>query len=145
MTIWCAVTDHLIVAIVAIISGGFAIPVGFLLDLPALETYLAAVVGALAGMIFFVFVGSSLRGWIVKKANISQEQLEKGTKVLGEYGTKGLGLIGPIFPGVTVSVLIGLAAGIDRRELAKWMSIGVVGMYAIYTVGLALIIEIAGI
>ncbi len=138
-------TDHLIVAVVAVISGGFAIPVGFLLDLPPVETYLAAIVGALAGMIFFIFVGSGLRSWIVKRANISDEQLEKGTNLLGAYGTRGLGLIGPLFPGVTVSVLIGLAAGIGRRELAKWMSIGVVAMYALYTVGLVLIIEIAGI
>jgi hypothetical protein len=138
-------TDHLIVAFVAIISGGFAIPVGFLLDLPPVETYLAAAVGALAGMVFFVFVGSGLRTWIVKKANISDEKLDKGSQMLGNYGTKGLGLIGPIFPGVTVSVLIGLAAGIDRKELAKWMSIGVLAMYGIYTMGLALIIEIAGI
>lgn len=138
-------TDHLIVAVVAIISGGFAIPVGFLLDLPAIETYLAAAAGALFGMIFFVFVGSGLRSWIVKRANISDEKLEKGKDMLGKYGTRGLGLIGPIFPGVTVSVLIGLTAGIDKKDLTKWMSIGVLGMYAIYTVGLAVIIEITGI
>ncbi|MFV9672134.1 MAG: small multi-drug export protein [Acidimicrobiia bacterium] len=138
-------TDHLIVAIVAILSGGFAIPVGFLLDLPAIETYLAAIAGALVGMIFFIFVGSGLRNWIVKRANISDEKLGKGQQMLGKYGVEGLGLIGPIFPGVTVTVLIGLAAGIDRKELAKWMSIGVLAMYGIYTVGLALIIEIAGI
>lgn len=138
-------TDHLIVAVVAIISGGFAIPVGFLLDLPAIETYLAAAAGALFGMIFFVFVGSGLRSWIVKRANISDEKLEKGKDMLGKYGTRGLGLIGPIFPGVTVSVLIGLTAGIDKKDLTKWMSIGVLGMYAIYTVGLAVIIEITDI
>ncbi len=138
-------TDLLIVAIVAIVSGGFAIPAGFLLDLPPIETYLAAVAGALVGLAVFVFVGSGLRNWIVKKANISDDKLEKGKQMLGTYGTKGLGLIGPIFPGVTVSVLIGLAAGIDRKELAKWMAIGVLGMYGIYTIGLALIIEIAGI
>ena len=137
--------DHLIVAVVAVISGGFAIPVGFLLDLPAIETYLAAVVGALVGMVFFVFVGSGLRSWIVRKANISDEKLEKGKKMLGDYGIRGLGLVGPIFPGVTVSVLIGLTAGIDKKELTKWMSIGILGMYAIYTVGLAVIIEITGI
>ncbi len=137
--------DYLIVAIVAILSGGFAIPVGFLLDLPAIETYLAAIAGALVGMIFFIFVGSGLRSWIVKKANISDEKLGKGKQMLGKYGVEGLGLIGPIFPGVTVTVLIGLAAGIDRKVLAKWMSIGVLAMYGIYTVGLALIIEIAGI
>ncbi|MCL1601113.1 MAG: small multi-drug export protein, partial [Actinomycetia bacterium] len=139
------VSDHLIVAVVAVISGGFAIPVGFLLDLPPLETYLAATVGALAGMAFFIFVGASLRDWIVKKANISEDKMKQGQQMLGKYGVRGLGLVGPIFPGVTVSVLIGLAAGIDRKQLATWMSIGVVAMYAIYTIGLAVIIEIAGI
>lgn len=138
-------TDHLIVFIVAIVSGGFAIPVGFLLDLPPIETYLAAAAGALAGMAFFIFVGSGLRSWIVARTKISDEKLQKGKEMLGQYGTRGLGLIGPIFPGVTVSVLIGLAAGIEKRELTKWMSIGVVSMYAIYTVGLAVIIEITGI
>ncbi len=138
-------TDHLIVALVAIISGGFAIPVGFLLDLPPIETYLAAAVGALVGMAVFVFVGAGLRDWIVNRLNITEEKLEGGKRMLGKYGTKGLGLIGPIFPGVTVSALIGLAAGIDRRELATWMALGVVLMYGIYTVGLFAIIEIAGI
>ena len=138
-------TDHLIVAIVAVISGGFAIPVGFLLNLPALETYLAAAVGALLGMFVFVFVGAGLRGWIVDKLNISEEKLEGGTKMLGKYGTKGLGLIGPIFPGVTVTVLIGLAAGIGRKALATWMALGIVLLYGIYTIGLALIIEVTGI
>lgn len=137
--------DHVIVAIVAIISGGFAIPVGFLLDLPVLETYLAAAVGALLGMIVFVFVGSGLRGWIVDKLNISEEKLEGGTKMLGKYGSEGLGLIGPIFPGVTVTVLIGLAAGIGRKELAKWMGLGIVLLYGIYAIGLAVIIEVTGI
>jgi membrane protein DedA with SNARE-associated domain len=138
-------SDHPIVAVVAVISGGFAIPVGFLLELPPFETYLAAVAGALAGMLFFIFVGSGLRDWIVRKANISEEKMGKGKEMLGDYGTRGLGLVGPLFPGVTVSVLIGLAAGIDRKDLAMWMSIGILGMYAIYTVGLALVIEIAGI
>jgi len=138
-------TDHLIVALVAIISGGFAIPIGFLLDLPPLETYLAAAAGALVRMAVFVFVGAGLRDWIVDRLNITAEKLEGGKRMLGKYGTKGLGLIGPIFPGVTVSALIGLAAGIDRRELATWMALGVVLMYGIYTVGLFAIIEIAGI
>jgi hypothetical protein len=96
-------------------------------------------------MAFFILVGAGLRDWIVKKANIPEEKMQKGQQMLGKYGVRGLGLIGPIFPGVTVSVLIGLAAGIDRKELATWMSIGVLAMYAIYTIGLAVIIEIAGI
>jgi hypothetical protein len=69
-------TDHLIVAIIAIISGRFAIPIGFLLDLPPIETYLAASAGALVGMGVFVFVGTGLRGWVVPRLNISEEKLE---------------------------------------------------------------------
>jgi membrane protein DedA with SNARE-associated domain len=138
-------SDHLLVALIAVISGGFAIPAGFLLDLPPIETYLAATAGALVGLAVFVFVGSGLRRWIVKRTNISDEKLGSGQEMLGKYGTKGLGLIGPIFPGVTVSVVIGLAAGIARKELATWMSIGVLAMYGVYTIGLAALIEIAGI
>jgi membrane protein DedA with SNARE-associated domain len=138
-------TDHLIVAIVAVISGGFAIPVGFLLDLPALETYLAAAVGALLGMLVFVFIGAGLRDWIVERLNISEEKLQGGKEMLGKYGTKGLGLVGPIFPGVTLTVLIGLAAGIDRKELSTWMALGIVILYGVYTIGLVVIIEVAGI
>jgi hypothetical protein len=137
--------DHLIVALVAAISGGFAIPIGFLLDLPPIETYLAAVAGALGGLFLFVFVGAGLRGWIVRKANVTDEQLDKGRAVLGEYGVKGLGFVGPIFPGVTVSVLIGLAAGVDPKELARWMSLGVLAMYAVYVVGLWILVEVIGI
>ncbi len=77
-------TDHLMVALVAAISGGFAIPLGFLLDLPPIETYLAAAAGALGGLIFFVFVGAGLRDWVVRKANVSDEQLDKGRAVLGQ-------------------------------------------------------------
>jgi membrane protein DedA with SNARE-associated domain len=139
------VTDHLIVAVVAVISGGFAIPVGFLLEHPAIETYLAAAIGALLGMLVFVFVGAGLRGWIVEKLDLSEEKLEGGKRMLGKWGTEGLGLIGPIFPGVTVSALIGLAAGIDRMQLATWMALGIVILYGVYTIGLAVIIEIAGI
>ena len=76
-------TDHLIVAVVAVISGGFAIPVGFLLDLPALETYLAAA-AALVGMLVFVFIGAGLRDWIVERLNISEEKLQGGKEMLGK-------------------------------------------------------------
>ena len=42
-------------------------------------------------------------------------------------------------------LLAGLAAGVDRNELVKWMTIGVFGLFGVYTVGLALLIEITGI
>ena len=62
-----------------------------------------------------------------------------------KYGAKGVGLVGPIFPGVTASVLIGLSLGFRRASLARWLSIGVAVMFAFYTLGLWLLIELVGI
>jgi hypothetical protein len=139
------VSDFLVVFTTALLSGGFAIPAGFLLELPALTTYVAASAGSIAGMVVFAFVGGGLRSWIVNRMDNPEEAQEKVAKVLGKWGVRGLGLIGPIFPGVTVSVLAGLAAGVDRNELVKWMTIGIFGLFGLYTIGLALVIEITGI
>jgi len=138
-------SDFLIVVVTALLSGGFAIPLGFLLEMPMLSIYVAAVAGAIIGMVVFAFVGGGLRSWMMKRMKNPEDAHEKVSKVLGQWGTRGLGLIGPIFPGVTVSVVVGLAAGIDRNELVKWMTIGIFGLYAVYTVGLAVLIEITGV
>jgi hypothetical protein len=138
-------SDVLIVFSTALLSGGFAIPTGFLLELPAIVTYLAAAAGSIAGMAVFAFVGGGLRSWIVGRMKDPEAAQENVAGLLGKWGVRGLGLIGPIFPGVTVSVLAGLAAGVDRSELIKWMTIGIFGLFALYTAGLALLIVITGV
>lgn len=138
-------SDFLIVAVTALLSGGFAIPLGFLLEMPALSIYLAAVVGAVIGMVVFAFVGGGIRRFAVARMKDPDEAQAKVSKLLGRWGVQGLGLIGPIFPGVTVSVIVGLAVGVDRNQLVRWMTIGILGLYALYTVGLVLLIEITGV
>jgi hypothetical protein len=59
---------------------------------------------------------------------------------IDRYGVRGLGVVGPIFPGVTASVAGGLALGLDRRALGKWMTIGIIAMYGLYTLGLSLLV-----
>jgi membrane protein DedA with SNARE-associated domain len=137
--------DLFIVFATAFLSGGFAIPTGFLAELPILATYLAACAGSVAGMVVFAFVGGGLRRWIMRRMKQPEDAEEKVAGLLGKWGVRGLGLVGPLFPGVTVSVLAGIAAGVDRTELIKWMTMGIFGLYAVYTLGLALLIEITGI
>ncbi len=122
--------------------GGVAIPAGFALGLSALEIWLAAVAGGVGGMLVFVTAGGRLREWIIDKANISEEAQARGARILGRFGARGLGLIGPIFPDVTASVLIGVGSGADRRELIRWMTTGIVALYGIHAFGLALLIEL---
>lgn len=138
-------SDLLIVAVTALVSGGFAIPLGFLLAMPAVQVYVAAAIGAIVGMVVFAFVGGGIRRFAVSRMKDPDDAQAKVSKVLGRWGVPGLGLIGPIFPGVTISVIVGLAVGVDRRDLVRWMAIGILGLYAVYTVGLAILIEITGI
>ena len=138
-------TDFVIVAVTALLSGGFAIPLGFLLDMPALQVYLAAVLGAVVGMVVFAFVGGGIRRFAVSRMKDPEAAEERVSGLLGRWGVRGLGLIGPIFPGVTVSVIVGMAIGVDRNQLIRWMTIGILGLYAAYTVGLAVLIELTGV
>ena len=137
--------DFLTVFVTALASGGFAIPTGFLLDMPIAVIYLAACAGSVLGMAVFAFVGGGLRAVIVKRMKRPEDAQEKVASLLGKWGVKGVGLIGPIFPGVTVSVLVATSAGVDRSDLIKWMTVGIFGLYALYTGGLALLIAITGI
>ena len=138
-------SDVLIVFVTALVSGGFAIPLGFLLEMPAITTYLASVAGSATGMVVFAFVGGGVRTWIVSRMDNVEQAQAQVRRILGERGVRGLGLIGPLFPGVTVSVIAGLAVGAERGELIRWMTIGILALFAIYTVGLAVLIELFNI
>ena len=46
---------------------------------------------------------------------------------------------------MTASVVIGLSLGLRRASLARWLSIGVAVMFAFYTFGLWLLVELVGV
>ncbi|MGI9641565.1 MAG: hypothetical protein ACR2N9_02160 [Acidimicrobiia bacterium] len=138
-------SDFLIVAVTALISGGFAIPLGFLLDMSPISVYAAAVLGAVVGMVVFAFVGGGIREFAVSRMKDPDAAQDNVSNLLGQWGVRGLGLIGPIFPGVTVTVIVGMAVGVDRNQLVKWMTVGILCLYAVYVVGLAILVEITGV
>jgi hypothetical protein len=46
---------------------------------------------------------------------------------------------------VTASVVLGLALGMNRASLARWLMIGIAVMFALYCGGLWLLIETVGL
>lgn len=150
---------YLAVAIAGFVLGGWAVPLGFVLGIGPLGTFAAAAIGGLVGCWAFLLVGDRISEWTRRRRNGRDEESapnEQGANGSGQdadnagrvqsfvdrYGVRGLGLVGPIFPGVTASVVGGLALGLDRRELGKWMTIGIVVMYGLYSLGLWLLIEL---
>ena len=135
----------LIVAAVSFVSGGFAIPIGFSLGLSALEVYVAATTGSLAGLAVFLFAGDKVRTRLIGDRSEAPPPESPARRLADRYGPRGLGIVGPIFPGVTASVVLGLALGMDRSALARWMSLGIAVMFALYCAGLWLLIELVGV
>ena len=85
-------------------------------------------------------------GFIVGEHDPHEVDTNSRIRQIGDrYGAKGLGLVGPIFPGVTASVVIGLSLGFERTAIARWMSIGVAAMFAVCTLGLWLLVELVGV
>ena len=136
----------LVVAMISFVSGGFAIPIGFALGLAPIEVYIAASAGSLVGLVVFLFAGDKVRARLMRDREPREPDPDSRIPQLtNRYGAKGLGLVGPIFPGVTASVVIGLSLGLKRSSIARWTSIGIATMFALYTVGLWLLVELVGV
>ena len=157
---------YLAVALAGFVLGGWSVPLGFALGMGPIATFVSAAVGGLIGCWVFLLAGDSIEAFLSRHKKTSEARAASGDdgdsetveavddtakseasagKVSGfvdRFGVRGLGLIGPLFPGVTVSVVGGLALGLDRRQLGKWLSIGIVGMYGLYTIGLWLLVEL---
>ena len=140
------VVAWLVVGAISFVSGGFAIPIGFSLSLSAIEVYLAASVGSMLGLWVFLLAGDRLRKLMTGEDEPDPPNPDSRVGKLAErYGAKGLGLVGPIVPAVTASVLLGLGLGMERGELGRWMTIGIGVMFALYCGGLWLLIEVVGL
>ncbi len=125
------------------VAGGFGIPTGFALGLSAWEVYAASVIGGLAGLLTFLYVGDRVRRRLLGS---NDRDVGSGIgRIVERHGAKGLGLVGPVFPGVTASVVLGLTLRLERSAIARWMSIGVALMYGLYTVGMWVLIELGGV
>lgn len=135
----------LIVGVTTFVAGGFGIPTGFALGLSPIEVYIAACLGSIIGLVVFLYVGDRVRSRIAGSHPIELDPDSRIGRMTQRFGVAGLGIVGPLVPGVTMSVLIGLALGFPRNAIARWMSIGVAAMYAVYTTGLWLLVEVVGI
>lgn len=134
----------LAVAVVSFLAGGVGVPLGFVLSLPPIETFVAATLGSVAGLWTLLLAGDGLRRWIAERRGRGELSSPRVRALVEHHGAKGLGLVGPLFPGVTASVVVGLALGLHRNELGRWLSLGSGLLYGIYTVGLWLILDAVG-
>lgn len=142
-------------AVCGFLLGGWAVPLGLLLGLGPVATFASSAAGGLIGCWLFLLAGDRIAEWTSNRRarpdvtslsdepdHVSSDEAEAGRvrRFVDRYGVRGLGIVGPIFPGVTASVVGGLALGLDRRALGRWLSVGIVVMYALYVAAVALLV-----
>jgi hypothetical protein len=122
------------IAIVATVSGAVAVPLGVFADVNPILVFALASVTAIGVAWGLVLGGDRLGARFAKGRASDSESYGRTRRVLERFGPIGLGLIGPVFPGVVASSLSGVAVGADPKRLGIWLTIGIGLWFGLFTV-----------
>ncbi|OUQ86458.1 small multi-drug export protein [Brevibacillus brevis] len=114
-----------------------AIPVGFMLQLPAVLIGIFSAVGAIISAGAVIFVGGSLRNWLLKRVENRSKRQGRMWQIWDKYGVVGLGLASPLLTGAPLGAAIGISLGAPTKKLMLWMSVGIIIWSALLTAGVA--------
>lgn len=103
-----------------------AIPIGFALQLPPFVTGVLSAAGAIASAGIVIFLGGSLRSWLLKRIEKKGKKQGRMARIWEKYGVIGLGLASPLLTGAPLGAAIGISLGAPTGKLMGWMSIGIV-------------------
>ncbi|MFS0557309.1 small multi-drug export protein [Brevibacillus sp. 179-C9.3 HS] len=114
-----------------------AIPVGFMLKLPPVLIGIFSAVGAIISAGVIIFVGGSLRNWLLKRVEKRSKRQGRMWQIWDKYGVIGLGLASPLLTGAPLGAAIGISLGAPTKKLMFWMTVGIIIWSAILTAGVA--------
>ncbi|MBZ9570048.1 small multi-drug export protein [Methanobrevibacter sp. TMH8] len=119
--------EILVIFIAAILELWFSIPLGLGFGLNPILIIVASSLGSILSAIIIAYFGESIRNWIIKRKSKNKDIKEgRAYDIWNKYGTVGLGLLSPLLFGAPIGTAIGIALGIPKKNLIKWMSIGIV-------------------
>ncbi len=121
------IIETLIVFLASILELWFSIPIGLGFKLNPVLIIIASSLGSILSSVIIAYFGESIRNWIIKKKS-KKGGIKKGRiyNIWEKYGDVSLGLLSPLFFGAPIGATIGIALGIPKNSLIKWMSIGII-------------------
>ncbi|EJL41906.1 hypothetical protein BAG01nite_13440 [Brevibacillus agri] len=125
------------VALTSMLELWGAIPIGFMLQLPPLLTGIFSALGAIASAGIVIYLGGSLRSWLMKRVEKKAGRQSRMGRIWEKYGVIGLGLASPLLTGAPLGAAIGISLGAPTGKLMWWMSIGIVIWSVILTAAVA--------
>ncbi|MGZ0050224.1 small multi-drug export protein [Brevibacillus gelatini] len=125
------------VALTSMLELWGAIPIGFVLQLPPILTGIFSALGAIASAGIVIYLGGSLRSWLMKRVEKKAGRQSRMGRIWEKYGVIGLGLASPLLTGAPLGAAIGISLGAPPGRLMWWMSIGIVIWSIILTAAVA--------
>lgn len=122
------------IVIAAIASGAVAVPFGVFADVNPILVFVLASVTAVCVAWGLVLGGDRLRARFVKGDASDPKSDGRARQLVEKFGPVGLGLIGPVFPGVVATSLSGVAVGVDSKRLGIWLTLGIGIWFGLFTV-----------
>lgn len=108
------------------------IPTGFVLGLPAVLVWAAAVAGNLSVVAVAFLAGDRLRPWVFSNRWLAKRR-KRVERFWEKYGVVGVALQAPLLSGTPTATVVALALGAPTRSLLFWMVPSVMVWGAILT------------
>ena len=107
------------------------VPSGIILGLNPVATVIAAVVGNALTIFLFAYLGSSIRGWIVKRRIATGKtgespKFEKALKAFDRYGIYGMAALGPLIIGTQFAAAASVAAGVKPLRASLLVTLSMI-------------------
>lgn len=130
------VFDYVLVVILTVFSGAWALPAGISFGLDPVGVYASAVTGSAAFAVLVLFVGGRYRDVLFERVlpgAAERVATSRAGTIAERWGSPGLALLGGIVLGPTITLAAALVLGVDRRRFLLWYVVGTVGGFAILT------------
>jgi len=120
--------DPIIVYLAGVTGMWKALPVGFILKVPPFYIGLMTTLGALTCNLIIYYFGKRVQRFFYRFYSEKTKDKKEGRirKLSEQYGCPGLGLLGTLFMGQPVVMLLGMIVVKRKRNLLLWVSIGTV-------------------
>ncbi len=120
--------DLVIIYLAGVTGMWKALPVGFLLKTPPFYIAIMTCLGALSCVYVIYFFGTGINRFFFRFYSEKTKDKKEGKirRMFEKYGCPGLGLVGTLFMGQPVVMLLGMIVVKRKKNLLIWVSIGTI-------------------
>jgi hypothetical protein len=129
--------DYVLLVVLTLFAGAWAIPAGLQFGLNAAGVYLATALGSLLYMVAVLLAGSRAHGVLFARLwPDTGDRMEdtRARSILDRWGVPGLAAVGSVVIGPTLTLIAALLLDVDLRRFAVWYSASTVVIYGVFTV-----------